>query len=91
MEIRGFYPSNPWLNNLSWQAFAGDRLHQTAEAIEFAECRVNVGRDADAFELFMHDRRREDPMLIEEITSNRRRVEPFYIHVRDRTRLIRIK
>src|SRR5689334_5049227 len=39
----------------------------------------------------MQDRRREDMMLVEEVTADRVRIDPFDIHVRDRTRLIRLE
>jgi predicted ferric reductase len=52
---------------------------------------VNVRRDANALEFFVHNRRREDVMLVEEITADRRRLDSFDIHIRDRTRLIRIE
>ena len=72
-------------------SLAGDCLHQVAEAVEFAEGRVDVRRDANALKLFVNDRRREDPMLVEQITADRSRIDTFDINICDRARLAGIK
>src|SRR5690348_124961 len=76
---------------LGRQAVPGDLFHEVAEAIELAEGGVNIGCDADAFELLVQDRSRENAVLIEEITSDRVRIDARDIHVRDRTRLLRLE
>src|SRR5829696_597040 len=75
------------IRGLSRHAFAGDGFHEVAEAVELAEGRVDVWRDADALEFFVHNRRREHAVLVEEITPDRRRIYTLDIHVCDRARL----
>ena len=72
---------------LSWQPFASDCLHQPAEPVELVESGVNVGRDAYALELLVHDRRRENAVFVEEITADRRRIDTNNLDVCNRTRL----
>src|SRR5262249_7825496 len=76
---------------LCWQAFAGDRFHQTTESIKLSKRRVNIRRDTNSLKLLVHDRCRENAMLVEEITADRRRIYILNVHVRDRARLVRIE
>src|SRR6478672_5311793 len=73
------------------QALASYRLHHFSEAIEFSECCVNIRSDANTLKLFMNDRSRKDVMLTKEVTSNIGGFDAFYIYIRNRARLCRIK
>src|SRR5205085_11925352 len=50
-----------------------------------------VRRDANTLKLLMHDRRRKNPMLTEQIIADCTRINSLNIHVRNRTRLLRIE
>src|ERR1044072_6693705 len=76
---------------LRWEAVPGDRFHQVTEPVELAEGGVDVWRDANALEFFVHDWGGENAMLVEEVTADGRRLDAFDVHVRNRTRLIRIE
>src|SRR6185295_320695 len=75
----------------SRQAVPRDGFHQVAEAVELAEGGVDVRRDANSLEFLVDDRRRENTMLVEEVTANGRWLDSCNIDIRDRARLIRIK
>src|SRR5690348_11591736 len=73
------------------KALARDLLHEVAEAVEFPEGRIDVGRDPDAFELLVDDGRRKDVVLVKEVSADRPRVGAHYFHIRDGARLLRIE
>jgi hypothetical protein len=47
------------------QAFLCDQFHLIAEAIKLAERGINVGRNANTLEFFVHDRRGKDVVFVE--------------------------
>src|SRR6476469_4916876 len=52
---------------LGGQALACDQFHFGAEAIQCGQGRVDIWRNADALELFVHDRSGKDVVLVEKI------------------------
>ncbi len=61
-KLKGCQYLQPMLGR---QALPRNRFHHVAEPIQLAQGRIYVGRDADALEFVMDDRRCEDSMFVE--------------------------
>ncbi len=59
-------PSRAWLGR---NAILNHALHGLTEPIDFAQCRVGIGRDADAVDVFVLDGGHHDPMVLEKILN----------------------
>src|SRR6266487_5350612 len=73
------------------QAFARDQFHLLAEAIELVERGVNVGRDANTLEFFMHDRHGENVVFVEQIFRYSVRISAVDVNVSYCARLVGIE
>src|SRR5688572_7501879 len=73
------------------QSFPRDIANHVREPIELPQRRVNIWRDADTREFFVHDRRREDLVLSHQIAAQCDRINTFDLEIRYRTRLSRIE
>src|SRR5207248_246427 len=76
---------------LRWQAVVGDQFHLFAKTVQLSKGGVDVGRDPDALEFLVYDRRGKDVVFVEHIFTNRLGICAFDVNVGDGARLIRIK
>src|SRR5262245_24248390 len=78
------------LDKLGGQAFFSHARHSLGENVHFAEGGVNVGRDAKALELRMFDRSSDDPILVEQIAGQLRRINTLDVDQGQSARLFRV-
>src|SRR3954470_6666559 len=79
------------LRFLRRQTFAGDLVHDLAEAVELGERGINIGSDADSLEFFVNDRDGKDVVLVEEIFRDVVRFSAVDVNIGDRARLVRVE
>ncbi len=70
---------------------AGDHFNLFAETVELIERRVNVGSDPNALEFFVHDRRGENVVFVEQIFHYSFGIGAVDVNVSYRARLIWIE
>src|SRR5262249_10658299 len=69
------------------QSLPDHSFHSLGEDVHFAQSAVNVGGDANPFELRMSDRSRDDPVLIEQVFCQLLRINALDVDQRQPTRL----
>src|SRR5690349_373948 len=84
LKVSGSMVALPYIAELlSGNPLARDHLHHFTEAIQLAQRRVKIRRDANAGEFFVKDWGGEDVMLVKKVAANRALVESFDSHVGD--------
>src|SRR5437763_13031671 len=73
------------------QAVTRDPAHDFAETIQLGKCRVEIWRDAQSGEFFVHDRRGENMVLTEKVAADLALIQAFDLYVRDVAHLIWIE
>src|SRR5262245_35868531 len=72
----------------SRESGANSLLHRVAEGVDVGESSVDVWRDPYAFELFVNDWRRNDPVTLPKMTHKFGRFYSFHAEVRQAARLL---
>ena len=90
MRKERLYPENGTLSGRR-QALAGNRFHHIAKPIEFADCSVEIRRNAQALELLMNYRSSKDVMCSEQVIAHCGRIQAFDLHIGNGARLLLIE